>query len=116
MLNRFLDLERLICCHDWEAQSSRGHYLCCLGQRRTNLRKKLLIVHPEAPDIQPLADEVALWQMDRQASQPRIADKMSARRERACDRRRRWTAHGIKTERYWHSTRSEERRVGKECS
>jgi len=28
---------------------------------------------------------------------------MSARRERACDRRRRWTALGIKTERYWHS-------------
>src|SRR5260370_42296606 len=60
-------------------------------------------VHPEAPDVQFFADEVTLWQMDRQATQPRIADKMSARRERTCDRRCRWTAHGIKAEGYWHS-------------
>src|SRR5260370_30515486 len=80
MLNRFLDLERLICCRDWEAQSSRGHYLCCLGQRRTNLRKKLLVVHPEAPDIQPRTDEVAWWQIVRQSTQPRIASKTCYRR------------------------------------
>src|ERR1700752_3119087 len=103
MLNCFLDLERLVCCRDREAQSSRGDCVYCLGQRRMNVRKKLLVVHPEAPDVQPFANEVALWQMDRQATQPRIADKMRAWRERACNRRRCRTAHGIKTDGYWHS-------------
>jgi hypothetical protein len=32
------------------------------------------------------------------------ADKMSPRREHACDRRRRWTTYGIKAQRYRHST------------
>ena len=41
--------------------------------------------------------------MNRQTTQPRIADEMSPRREHACDRRCRWTTYGIKTERYWHS-------------
>src|SRR5258705_6119234 len=42
--------------------------------------------------------------MDRQTTQPRIADEMSPRREHARDRRCRWTAYGIKAQRYWHST------------
>src|ERR1700739_4449784 len=103
MLDGFFDLEWLIGRREGETQSSGRDDLCRLRPRRVNLGKKLFVVHPEALNDQLLADEVALRQMDRQATQPRIAYKMSARRERGCDRRRRWAAHGIKTERYWHS-------------
>src|ERR1700738_3875616 len=41
--------------------------------------------------------------MNRQTTQPRVADEMSARRKHACHRRRRWTTYGIKTQRYWCS-------------
>src|SRR6266436_6185839 len=41
--------------------------------------------------------------MNRQTTQPRVADQMSTRREHAGHRRCRWTTYGIKTQRYWCS-------------
>src|SRR6266404_50587 len=41
--------------------------------------------------------------MNRQTTQPRVADEMSARRKHAGHRRCRWTTYGIKTQRYWCS-------------
>src|ERR1700758_1597532 len=103
MLDCFSDLRRFVDCSDWEAQFSRGDYLCRLGQRRTHSGQKLFVVHPETLDVQSLADEVALRQVDRQTTQPSIADEMRARRERACDRRCPGPTSSIETERYWHS-------------
>src|ERR1700758_3033205 len=102
MLDCFSDLRRFVDCSDWEAQFSRGDYLCRLGQRRTHSGQKLFVIHPEALDVQSLADEVALRQVDRQTTQPCIADEVSARRKHVCDRPCRRTTYGIKTERYWH--------------
>ena len=68
MLDRLLDLRRLIRCGDWQTQFPRGDHLRRLGLCRANLGQELFVVHPESVDVQPLADEIALRQLDRETT------------------------------------------------
>src|SRR6267154_5677846 len=89
MFDGFSDLGRLVGLGNRQSQSAQRERFGRSRLRGSHFRQKLLVVHPETVNVQPLSDEITLRQMNWREAEPRIADKVRFWSEHARDCRSR---------------------------